>query len=189
MEVQETTNEVITVLSNAEDEESLEKIAQNFDEVQEIRLHEEGDFSNTLLALSKILQAQEEKIKTSKLDESSNRMNSLQDDKKTTTQFIEKIEDDVKLLEENINARENEIQDLKVRAAEVKENQEEVLPKKRYIFSLYTNISHIRWDYECEEDHVKGFMANLNDVKPFCLNKSENSAYDIANHLWDIMDD
>ena len=189
MELQETTNEVITVLSNAEDEESLEKIAKNFDEVQEIRLQEEDDFNNSLLALAKILHEQEEKIKASKLDESSNRINSLQDDKKTTTQFIEKLEDDVKVLEKNIYARENEITDLKVRAAEVKENQEEVLPKKRYIFSLYTNVSHIRWDYECQEDHVKGFMANLNDVKPFCLNKSEKSAYDIANHLWDIMED
>ena len=189
MEVQETTDEIITVLSNAEDEEMLEKVAQVFDKVNETRLHEEDNTNNTLLQLRKLLTEQEEKIKSLKLEESSNQMDSLQAEKKTATQFIEKLQGDVNAFEANIAEKEHEIKELKVRAAEEKENLEEMLPQKKYIFNLYTNVSHIRWDYECEGDQVKGFMATLSDVKPFCLSKSEKSSFEIANCLWDLMDD
>ena len=103
-------------------------------------------------------------------------------------EHIEKLEADVKVFEKNITDKEDAIKELKGKATEVKNNCEKILPQTKYNFSLYTNVSHIRWDYECEEDQVKGFVASLNDVKPFCVSKSEKSKYDIANYLWDLME-
>jgi len=187
-EAQETANEFITVLSSEEDEESLEKVAKIYGEVHEERSVRQDSVKETLLALSKILAEKEEEEKASKIDENSKGLESLQTEKSTTKQHIEKLEADVKVFEKNITEKEGEIKALKVKATEVKNNSEEVLPQTKYNFSLYSNVSHIRWDYECDEDQVKGFVASLNDVKPFCLSKSEKSNYDISNYLWDLME-
>jgi len=188
-EAQETANEIITVLSSEEDEESLQKVAKIYGEAHEERSVRQDSVKETLLALSKILAEKEEEEKASKIDENSKGLESLQTEKSTTKQHIEKLEADVKVFEKNITEKEGEIRALKVKAtAEVKNNSEEVLPQTKYNFSLYSNVSHIRWDYECDEDQVKGFVASLNDVKPFCLSKSEKSNYDIANYLWDLME-
>lgn len=187
-EAQETANEIITVLSSEEDEESLEMVAKIYGEVHEERSVRRDSVKETLLALSKILAEKEEEEKASKIDENSKGLESLQIEKSTTKQHIEKLEADVKVFEKNITEKEGEIKALKVKATEVKNNSEEVLPQTKYNFSLYSNVSHIRWDYECDEDQVKGFVASLNDVKPFCLSKSEKSNYDIADYLWDLME-
>lgn len=186
--VLDTGGEVITVLSSAEDEETLEKVAHVYDQVHEERLQEEDSVQETLRALSKILAVKEEEVKASTIDENSKRMESLQTEKNTTTQHIEKLEADVKVFEKNIIDKEDEIKELKINASKVKNNCEVVLAQTKYNFSLYTNVSHIRWDYESGEDQVKGFVASLNDVKPFCLNKSEMSKYNVANYLWDLME-
>lgn len=187
-EALETANEIITVLSSAEDEESLEKVAKINVDVDEERSHQQESVKETLRALSKILAEKEEEEKASEADENSKRVESLLTEKSTTAQHIEKLEADVKVFEKNITEKEDEIKELKVKATEVKNNSEEVLPQTKYNFSLYTNVSHIRWDYESEDGQVKGFVASLNDVKPFCLKKSEKSNYDIANYLWDLME-
>ena len=185
---QETASEIITVLSSAEDEEALKKVAQICSEVCEERSHHQDNVKETLRALSKILAAKEEEEKASKVDENSKGVESLHTEKIATIQHIEKLEADVKVFEKNITDKEDAIKGLKVKATEVKNNCEEILPQTKYNFSLYTNVSHIRWDYECEEDQVKGFVASLNDVKPFCVSKSEKSKFDIANYLWDLME-
>lgn len=183
-----TPNEVITVLASAEDEEILGKVANIYNEIQEERSHQQESVKSTIKALSKILSDKEEKEKASRINESSNGVETLQVERDATVKHIEKLEVDVKVFEEKMTGKENEIKELMEKASEVKTNRVEILPQTKYNFSLYTNVSHIRWDYECDEDQVKGFIANLNDVKPFCFSKSEKSKFDIVNSLWDLLE-
>lgn len=183
-----TPNEVITVLASAEDEEVLEKVAKIYNDIQDERSLQQESVKSTLRALSKILAQKEEEEKASRIDEKLKGVETLQVEKDSTIKHIEKLEADVKVFEKKITGKEDEIKELMEKATEVKTNSVEVLPQTKYNFSLYTNVSHIRWDYECEEDQVKGFIANLNDVKPFCFNKSEKSKYEIVNSLWDLLE-
>lgn len=183
-----TPNEVITVLASAEDEEILGKVSNIYNEIQEERSLQQESVKSTIKALSKILADKEEKEKVSRINESSNGVETLQVERDTTVKHIEKLEVDVKVFEEKITGTEKEIKELMEKASEVKTNRVEILPQTKYNFSLYTNVSHIRWDYECDEDQVKGFIANLNDVKPFCFSKSEKSKFDIVNSLWDLLE-
>ena len=183
-----TPNEVITVLASAEDEEILGKVSNIYNEIQEERSLQQESVKSTIKALSKILADKEEKEKASRINESSNGVETLQVERDTTVKHIKKLEVDVKVFEEKITGTEKEIKELMEKASEVKTNRVEILPQTKYNFSLYTNVSHIRWDYECDEDQVKGFIANLNDVKPFCFSKSEKSKFDIVNSLWDLLE-
>lgn len=183
-----TPNEVITVLASAEDEEILGKVANIYNEIQEERSLQLESVKSTIKALSKILADKEEEEKASRITESLNGVETLQVERDATVKHIEKLEVDVKVFEEKITGKENEIKELMEKASEVKTNRVEILPQTKYNFSLYTNVSHIRWDYECDEDQVKGFIANLNDVKPFCISKSEKSKFDIVNSLWDLLE-
>lgn len=181
-----TPSEVITVLASAEDEEVLEKVAKIYNDVQDEQTVQQQNLKSTLRALSKILAQKEKEVKTSEIEDASKE--SLQVEKDATIKHIEKLESDVKVFEKKITGKENEIKELMEKDTEVKTNSIEILPQEKYNFSLYTNISHIRWDYECEENQVKGFIANLNDVKTFCFNRSEKSKYEIVNSVWDLLE-
>lgn len=183
-----TPNEVITVLASAEDEEVLEKVAKIYNDVQDERSLQHESVKSTLRALSKILAQKEEEEKASRIDENSKGVETLQVEKDATIKHIEKLEADVKVFEKKITGKEDEMKELMEKVTEVKTNNVEILPQTKYNFSLYTNVSHIRWDYECKENQVKGFIANLNDVKTFCFSKSEKSKYDIVNSLWDLLE-
>ena len=183
-----TPNEVITVLASAEDEEVLGKVAEIYNDVQEVRSLQQESVKTTLRALTKILADKEEEEKAARINENSNEIETLQVERDTTVKHIEKLEADVKVFEKKITGKEDEIKELKEKASEVTTNRVEILPQTKYNFSLYTNVSHIRWDYESDEDQVKGFIANLNDVKPFCFSKSEKSKFDIVNSLWNLLE-
>ena len=183
-----TPNEVITVLASAEDEEVLGKVAEVYNEVQEVRSLQQESVKTTLRALTKILADKEEEEKAARIHENSNGIETLQVERDTTIKHIEKLEADVEVFEKKITGKEDEIKELKEKASEVTTNRVEILPQTKYNFSLYTNVSHIRWDYESDEDQVKGFIANLNDVKPFCFSKSEKSKFDIVNSLWNLLE-
>lgn len=183
-----TPNEVITVLASAEDEEVLEKVAKIYNDVQDERSLQHESVKSTLRALSKILAQKEEEEKASRIDENSKGVETLQVEKDATIKHIEKLEAGVKVFEKKITGKEDEVKELMEKVTEVKTNSVEILPQTKYNFSLYTNVSHIRWDYECNENQVKGFIANLNDVKTFCFSKSEKSKYDIVNSLWDLLE-
>ena len=187
-EAVDTPNEVITVLASAEDEEALVKVAKIYNYIDEERSLQQESVKTTLRALSKILAKNEEEEKALRVDEKLPAIEKLQVEKDTTVKHIEKLEADVKIFEKNITEKEAEMKEWTEKAAEVKTDRVEVLPQTKYNFSLYTNVSHIRWDYECEDDQVKGFIANLNDVKPFCFSKSEKTKYDIVNALWELLD-
>ena len=53
---------------------------------------------------------------------------------------------------------------------------------------LYTNISHIRWDYDSGST-VKGIMTvpATKDIRPFAFAK-ETDPFTVTNDLWAMME-
>lgn len=63
----------------------------------------------------------------------------------------------------------------------------DAMPKTKFSFSLYSNITRLRWDYDMDGDKLQGFVTSLRDVRPFTLNLKEHSKHFIANYLWDVI--
>ena len=58
----------------------------------------------------------------------------------------------------------------------------------RNVFLLYHELTKIKWDYD--SPLIKGVMTRLkfNDVIDFEIDPANNSEYDVANTLWDLME-
>ncbi|CAI9724153.1 Hypothetical predicted protein [Octopus vulgaris] len=63
------------------------------------------------------------------------------------------------------------------------------LEKIKYDIDLYTHITGIRWQYDCEADDIKGYISKHGFLKPFTLNSRKNSGFFVANYLWDLMEE
>lgn len=185
----ENTNEVVTVLASGDDTEEFEKAAETCYKANEFEKIRNLEIKRCLEALVNIKE-QEMKLEVVRVEESKENEETvlgLENKKRYTTANIENLNGEVGSVEEAM--KQTEISALKAKESKTKILQEniEVLPKIKYAFSLYSNITRIRWDYDSEEDKLKGFVASLRDVRPFTLNSKENSKYFTANYLWDVI--
>ena len=189
MSVVNTTSlsEVAIVLASGDDTDEFEKAAETCYKASECERVKNGQTKKCLEALA---QMKDEVTNLIDLEESKKNKETvlgLESRKRDAAVNIENLNGEVGSVEEAIkqikisSSKANE-----TKAAIFQENVE-VLPKIKYAFSLYSNITRIRWDYESEEDQLKGFVASLQDVRPFKLNSQENSKYFTANYLWDIV--
>lgn len=181
-------SEVAIVLASDEDTDEFEKAAETCYKASECERVKNEESKKCLEALA---QMKDEVTNLIHLEESKKihkeTVLGLESKKRDAAVNIENLNGEVGFVEEAIkqikisssNANET-------KAAIVQENVE-VLPKIKYAFSLYSNITRIRWDYDSEEDQLKGFVASLRDVRPFKLNNQENSKYFTANYLWDVV--
>lgn len=185
----ENTNEVVTVLASGDDTEEFKKAAETCYKANEFERIRNLEMKRYLEALVNIKE-QEMKLEVVRVEESKENEETvlgLVNKKHYTTANIENLNGEVGSVEEAM--KQTEISALKAKESKTKILQEniEVLPKIKYAFSLYSNITRIRWDYDSEEDKLKGFVASLRDVRPFTLNSKENSKYFTANYLWDVI--
>lgn len=182
-------NEIITILANAEDKETLEKSKNILLENQKLQQEQEMSVSSLIEKLT--ASSEEAKfLNASTVDTNGvvEKINQLQTERSSTDGKIKQIEDDLRNLEDVCKQKEIDEKNLKEKNEEVTNKKVDVLPKTKYYFSLFSNISHIRWDYNSKEEEIKGFVASLNDVKPFCLDVKQNSKYFTVNYLWDLID-
>nr|XP_006818290.1 PREDICTED: kinetochore protein spc24-like isoform X1 [Saccoglossus kowalevskii]XP_006818291.1 PREDICTED: kinetochore protein spc24-like isoform X2 [Saccoglossus kowalevskii] len=68
------------------------------------------------------------------------------------------------------------------------EQTKDSLVKTRLKVDLYQNMLNIQWDYDCDSNTVNGFVSTKHDVRPFSLNKQQNSQFFITNYLWDLVE-
>lgn len=181
--------EVTTVLASGDDAEELQKVVESCQKAKECEKIRNSRTKRLLEALakmkeevenSKILLAQENK-------ENKENMLALEDKKRETKTEIENLNGELASVEKDMKHVEGAVSKVKEEKADVQREAIEVLPKTKYAFSLYSNITRLRWDYEAEEDHLKGFVASLRDVRPFDVNVKENNKYFVANYLWDVI--
>ncbi|XP_031557630.1 kinetochore protein Spc24-like [Actinia tenebrosa] len=181
------TNEIITILASNDNRESLEKSDKFL--IEKAHLCEEQGIS-VQEAIRQLTKAENQAARDLDDNQPVNtaRIAELKHENTVTSERIEKIEQDITLLEKACQDSNLKGEKLKEKKAEAVNKKIEVLPKTKYYFSLFTNISHIRWDYNCKQDEIKGFIASLNNVKPFCLDERQNSKYFMVNYLWDLID-
>lgn len=183
-----TTKELVTILASSDDEEGLLKIAKTFSEVKSTRCVQEDEVKTAIEQLRQVLSLEETKASTKNDEESLEDVGTLKAEKETTEKHIGKLECSLKDLEKSVGEKERNAREIQEKKANISNNRDEVLPKSKYNFSLYTNITHIRWEYDGVDDRVKGFVASLKDVRPFSLCAKQNSKFFIVNYLWDLID-
>lgn len=184
----QVTNELITIFSSADDYEILSKVTNNYQHATKLQKEQEDEVKKAIEGLTQSVELQHLQTNELEDDENSEEIERLGAQKGDTLKQIENLEGDLKRLTDRIGENENTVVEIEKKRIETEKRSEEIQAKVKYNFSLYTNISRIRWDYNCEEDQIKGFVASLNDVKPFCLDSKQNSKYYTVNYLWDLME-
>ncbi|KAL8618785.1 hypothetical protein ACOMHN_000213 [Nucella lapillus] len=92
-------------------------------------------------------------------------------------------------MKEQLSKVQGEQQALREQRQSQKDAKSAALPKARCDANLYSNITNLRWQYNCEPHEIKGFITNQNDVKTFNLNSQEVSRFFISNYLWDLIEE
>ena len=185
----QVAQELVTIFASEDDNEVLSKVANNYQERANLRRGQENEVKEAIQGLTRTVETHRKKMQMWNEDvENSRKLDTLGTEKDVTLQHIEKLETDLKRLTEIVGENEKAAMEIEQKKIEAQRQSKDIQAKIKYNFSLYTNISRIRWDYNCEEDQVKGFVASLNDVKPFCLDSKQNSKFFMANYLWDLVE-
>ncbi|KAL4239641.1 kinetochore-associated Ndc80 complex subunit spc24 [Mactra antiquata] len=167
-----------------------ETMKNEYHEVNKIRLKIQEDAKRSLQALLDDNEKLENKSsKEAEMSELLKQERQLLQEQKSVKQNFQELSDHCKSLKEqheHLNKEKKQLEDEKERLS----NETAInLPKKREELSLYNSISRIRWDFEGPQHHVKGYISNKNDVKPFSFDERKCSQYFITNSLWDSMEE
>ncbi|KAK7507848.1 hypothetical protein BaRGS_00000813 [Batillaria attramentaria] len=92
-------------------------------------------------------------------------------------------------LKEQLAKAQSELKALEDQRQGVKDAKAAALPKARCDVNLYSNITNLRWQFQCEPHEVKGYICNNSDVKTFNLNTQQVSRFFITNYLWDLIEE
>jgi len=84
-----------------------------------------------------------------------------------------------------------EAEQLKMRRNEVEKDMAEHIPVQKGLLALYVNITNLRFDYDAA--NVKGIVVPPEgeediDPRPFDLDPSSLSEFELTNRLWDLID-
>lgn len=105
-----------------------------------------------------------------------------------TKKYKENLLVDLQKSMANLQISNEELGKLTSDRENIRDNNSVKLEKLRYDVDLYTNITGIRWQYDCEEDERRGYISKRGVLKPFSLNTKKHSPFFIANYLWDLME-
>ncbi|XP_071943015.1 kinetochore protein Spc24-like [Antedon mediterranea] len=188
-EGEEIITEVIKCLNNQEDCEKLRLTSQIWQKMEARRQAQEQQIKVDIKELLALKEERERSI----VDEESNA--EYQKEKAGIELQIRQVsmqksaaEQGLKSVQEAVQKKREEKENLVLHKAKVTEETTEVLPKTRYIISLYKNISKICWEYDCEPEEIKGYVSTAKDVRPFFLDARQNSSFFITNYLWDLIE-
>uniref|UniRef100_A0A8C8SE99 Kinetochore protein Spc24 n=1 Tax=Pelusios castaneus TaxID=367368 RepID=A0A8C8SE99_9SAUR len=57
-----------------------------------------------------------------------------------------------------------------------------------YVAQLYYKISRIDWDYECEQQQIKGIHHGPAIAQPIDIDGSQHSKSFVSDYLWSLVD-
>lgn len=111
--------------------------------------------------------------------------------KKELAQAVEHRTQAAKHLEQIAGQQEScdrQSQALQKKKIDVEKQTSVALPRTRHDVNLYSYLTCIRWQYDCEPHEVKGYISSKNKAKTFALNTQLNSQFFITNYLWDQLE-
>ena len=119
----------------------------------------------------------------------------LQKNKENKTQQLEKIMEQMSQYEEQKATYDEELLQLLEKFKILEEKKERVVKESTHVvpwrkneFELFMTTTGIHWNFGCDENEIRGYVAGKTGVKPFSINSVEHDSFYIANYLWDVID-
>ena len=70
----------------------------------------------------------------------------------------------------------------------LEKESDKFIPRQKDEFSLFSTVTGIRWNFGCNENEIRGYVAGGKEIKPFSVNSDEHDAFHVANYLWDVIE-
>ncbi|XP_078663047.1 kinetochore protein spc24-like [Branchiostoma floridae x Branchiostoma belcheri] len=190
-EKMDIVSEMITMLAAGEQAEELERVTEVWAKINQLREEQQEDVKKTIQALLAVSEEEEQKVKSiSQSEEGYQRKEAeLEAEKSQAEKQRQQAEQGVQSLMGKVEKLKEEEAAVSKQKETVKQNTTEALPDVRYLATLYSNVTKLKWDFSGGPDDIKGFVTCKSDVKPFSLNSKQNSKFFVANYLWDLMDE
>ena len=185
----ETSKELAKILDSGDDLQELLAVDERGKNVIEVIRKRNLESKRCIQALAKLEQKEEKqsRISLEENKENSKAVSNLEKEKCSKAKRIEKLSVDLESLQNSMREVDLVSSKLQHEKASVQHQSSDALPKTKYSFSLYSNITRLRWDYDTEDDKLQGFVTSLRDVRPFSLDLNEHSRHFVANYLWDVI--
>ncbi|CAH1250748.1 SPC24 [Branchiostoma lanceolatum] len=192
-EKMDIVSEMITMLAAGEQAEELERVTEVWAKINQLRETQEEDVKKTIQALLAINEDEEQKVKSISQSEEvyQQKEAELEAEKSQAERQRQQAEQGVQypfMVILRLEKLKDEQEAVSKQKETVKQNTTEALPDVRYLTTLYSNVTKLKWDFSSGPDDIKGFVTCKSDVKPFLLNSKQNSQFFVANYLWDLMD-
>jgi prefoldin subunit 5 len=190
VELCKTSKELTRILDSGDDLKQLQTTAESVKNVFELVKQQHSDVKRCIRALAKLEEKERNRSSTllQENKENGEAISRLEREKCAKAKVIEKLNIALGSLENSMREIDLEGSKLRHERAGIEHQASDVLPKTKYSFSLYSNITRLRWDYDStNDDKLQGFVSSLRDVRPFSLNLNEHSSHFIANYLWDVI--
>ena len=189
VELCKTSKELTRILDSGDDLEQLQTVDESCKNDVELIKRQHAKVKRYVQALAK-LEEKESFLSSQCLQE--NKENNeviarLEEEKSRKAKGIEKLQATLVSLETSMKEIDLEGSKLRQEKTGIEHEASDVLPKTKYSFSLYSNITRLRWDYDTSDEKLQGFVTSLRDVRPFSLDLNEHSSHFIANYLWDVI--
>mmetsp|Transcript_17887 Transcript_17887/g.29018 ORF Transcript_17887/g.29018 Transcript_17887/m.29018 type:complete len:199 (+) Transcript_17887:146-742(+) len=95
-------------------------------------------------------------------------------EKEEVEKFVKEIETKVNEMESSLEGAKNEYKDQ--------------IPLMKHSLSLYANVSKIKWDFSGQNRReIAGTVCGSGVTQKFCLDEEQNSSFQIANQLWELI--
>ncbi|XP_078582878.1 uncharacterized protein LOC144865777 [Branchiostoma floridae x Branchiostoma japonicum] len=190
-EKMDIVSEMITMLAAGEQAEELERVTEVWVKTNQLREKQEEDVKKTIQALLAMNEDEEQNVKSISQSEGGIQQKEaeLEAEKCHAEKQRQQAEQGVQSLMGKLEKLKEEKEAVGKQKETVKQSTTEALPDVRYLATLYTNVTKLKWDFSCGPDEIKGFVTCKSDVKPFSLNSKQNSLFFVANYLWDLMDE
>ncbi|XP_077994405.1 uncharacterized protein LOC144448126 [Glandiceps talaboti] len=192
--------EMANLLQQLEPVKQLKAVNQLLKEVQLLQRKQQDDLKTALVKYSKVCEEKEEKIlgvvdELNKVEMEENVMEKkhVEEDGNLNTAskeysypfYVSNLCCYVMQAIEDTGEEGRRLKDLRNNVAE---ETTETVPQTRFKVDLFQNLLGIQWNYECADNEIKGYVCTGHDVRPFFLNKQQNSDFFITNHLWDLVE-
>ncbi|XP_076453085.1 kinetochore protein Spc24-like [Babylonia areolata] len=189
-DVMECGKQLLAVLSGDDtDAITLQRLLETSQQVAALRLKQQQQLKDDIQYLTSDLNDTYQ----SDLNGDGNRLDDLESSLKSRVDSIQSqsatVKKECQNLKEHLSEVQREQQTLKEQRQSQKDARTAGLSKARCDANLYSNITNLRWQYNCEPHEIKGFISNKHEVKTFNLNSQEVSRFFITNYLWDLIEE
>ena len=185
------SEELLAVLAGNELSGSLSHMKEHLEEqatFREAQLQDARKLIKSLSVTHSELERKGSETEGEPAEQFDEKVEKLCHEKASEDHNLRRLKGDIELIDKETNVSISMLRGSEAKKERLNNELTEELPVEKHSFELYTQISHIRWDYASPHDEVKGYVSSSKDAKPFSVTSNENSNSTMANMLWDLID-